>query len=37
MHYAKTRGVETIRQTLEEFSTKFGPRFTPDAGRATLP
>ena len=36
MHYAKTRGVDTIRQTLEEFTTKFGPRFTPDAGWATL-
>jgi 3-hydroxyacyl-CoA dehydrogenase/enoyl-CoA hydratase/3-hydroxybutyryl-CoA epimerase len=31
MHYAKTRGLDVIRNQLEEFATQYGNRFKPDA------
>jgi 3-hydroxyacyl-CoA dehydrogenase/enoyl-CoA hydratase/3-hydroxybutyryl-CoA epimerase len=32
MHYARTRGVADIRDTLARLASKYGPRFKPDAG-----
>ena len=32
MHYARTRGVTEIRQTLWQFSQRYGERFRPDPG-----
>src|SRR5262249_24383740 len=32
MHYAHTRGVTEIRQTLWQFSQRYGERFRPDPG-----
>jgi 3-hydroxyacyl-CoA dehydrogenase / enoyl-CoA hydratase / 3-hydroxybutyryl-CoA epimerase len=32
MHYVKSRGVTEIRQTLWQFSQRYGERFRPDAG-----
>ena len=32
MHYARTRGVADVRDTLARLASKFGPRFKPDAG-----
>jgi 3-hydroxyacyl-CoA dehydrogenase/enoyl-CoA hydratase/3-hydroxybutyryl-CoA epimerase len=32
MHYARTRGVADVRQTLWQFSQRYGERFQPDAG-----
>jgi 3-hydroxyacyl-CoA dehydrogenase / enoyl-CoA hydratase / 3-hydroxybutyryl-CoA epimerase len=32
MHYAKSRGVADIRQTLWQFSQRYGERFRPDPG-----
>jgi 3-hydroxyacyl-CoA dehydrogenase / enoyl-CoA hydratase / 3-hydroxybutyryl-CoA epimerase len=32
MHYARARGVTDVRQTLWQFSQRFGERFQPDAG-----
>jgi 3-hydroxyacyl-CoA dehydrogenase/enoyl-CoA hydratase/3-hydroxybutyryl-CoA epimerase len=32
MHYARTRGVTDVRQTLWQFSQRFGERFRPDVG-----
>jgi 3-hydroxyacyl-CoA dehydrogenase / enoyl-CoA hydratase / 3-hydroxybutyryl-CoA epimerase len=32
MHYARARGVTDVRQTLWQFSQRFGERFRPDAG-----
>jgi 3-hydroxyacyl-CoA dehydrogenase/enoyl-CoA hydratase/3-hydroxybutyryl-CoA epimerase len=32
LNYARTRGAENVASTLRELATKFGGRFTPDAG-----
>jgi 3-hydroxyacyl-CoA dehydrogenase / enoyl-CoA hydratase / 3-hydroxybutyryl-CoA epimerase len=32
LNYARTRGVENVATTLRQLATKFGGRFTPDAG-----
>lgn len=32
MHYARTRGFEDIRQSLDSLTREYGPRFTPDPG-----
>jgi 3-hydroxyacyl-CoA dehydrogenase/enoyl-CoA hydratase/3-hydroxybutyryl-CoA epimerase len=32
MHYARARGVPDVRQTLWQFSQRYGERFRPDAG-----
>jgi 3-hydroxyacyl-CoA dehydrogenase / enoyl-CoA hydratase / 3-hydroxybutyryl-CoA epimerase len=32
MHYARTRGITEIRQTLWQFSQRYGERFRPDPG-----
>jgi 3-hydroxyacyl-CoA dehydrogenase / enoyl-CoA hydratase / 3-hydroxybutyryl-CoA epimerase len=32
MHYARTRGVADVRQTLWQFSQRYGERFRPDPG-----
>jgi 3-hydroxyacyl-CoA dehydrogenase/enoyl-CoA hydratase/3-hydroxybutyryl-CoA epimerase len=32
MHYARTRGVADIRDTLKRLAEKYGPRFQPDPG-----
>ncbi len=36
MHYARTRGVADIRDTLKRLAAKYGPRFQPDPGWDTL-
>ncbi len=32
MHYARARGFDDVRQTLERFSSTYGARFQPDPG-----
>ena len=32
MHYARTRGVADVRDTLARLAAKYGPRFRPDPG-----
>jgi 3-hydroxyacyl-CoA dehydrogenase/enoyl-CoA hydratase/3-hydroxybutyryl-CoA epimerase len=32
LKYARTRGAENVASTLRRLATKFGGRFTPDAG-----
>jgi 3-hydroxyacyl-CoA dehydrogenase/enoyl-CoA hydratase/3-hydroxybutyryl-CoA epimerase len=32
MHYARTRGIAQIRDTLKQLAEKYGPRFQPDPG-----
>jgi 3-hydroxyacyl-CoA dehydrogenase / enoyl-CoA hydratase / 3-hydroxybutyryl-CoA epimerase len=36
MHYARTRGIADVRDTLKRLAAKYGPRFQPDAGWDTL-
>jgi 3-hydroxyacyl-CoA dehydrogenase/enoyl-CoA hydratase/3-hydroxybutyryl-CoA epimerase len=36
MHYARTRGIDTVRAALARLAAKFGPRFEPDAGWGSL-
>ncbi len=36
MHYARTRGVADVRDTLKRLAEKYGPRFQPDPGWNTL-
>jgi 3-hydroxyacyl-CoA dehydrogenase / enoyl-CoA hydratase / 3-hydroxybutyryl-CoA epimerase len=36
MHYARTRGATDVRDTLQRFAEKYGPRFQPDPGWNTL-
>jgi 3-hydroxyacyl-CoA dehydrogenase/enoyl-CoA hydratase/3-hydroxybutyryl-CoA epimerase len=36
LHYARTRGIADVRDTLARLAEKHGPRFAPDAGWATL-
>jgi 3-hydroxyacyl-CoA dehydrogenase/enoyl-CoA hydratase/3-hydroxybutyryl-CoA epimerase len=37
LHYARTRGIEDIVQTLQRLEDRHGPRFTPDAGWEKFP
>jgi 3-hydroxyacyl-CoA dehydrogenase/enoyl-CoA hydratase/3-hydroxybutyryl-CoA epimerase len=32
MHYARTRGISDVRETLTRLAAKYGPRFQPDPG-----
>jgi 3-hydroxyacyl-CoA dehydrogenase/enoyl-CoA hydratase/3-hydroxybutyryl-CoA epimerase len=32
MHYARTRGIADVRDTLTRLAIKYGPRFSPDPG-----
>jgi 3-hydroxyacyl-CoA dehydrogenase/enoyl-CoA hydratase/3-hydroxybutyryl-CoA epimerase len=32
MHYARTRGLATVRDELKRLAQKYGNRFQPDAG-----
>ena len=32
LHYARSRGVTEVRQTLEQLAVKYGERFRPDPG-----
>ena len=36
LNYARTRGAESVASTLRQLATKFGGRFTPDAGWASF-
>ncbi len=36
LHYARTRGIADVRDTLARLAEKHGPRFTPDTGWDTL-
>ncbi|MGD9768373.1 MAG: 3-hydroxyacyl-CoA dehydrogenase NAD-binding domain-containing protein [Pseudolabrys sp.] len=36
LHYARTRGIADVRDTLARLEGKYGPRFKPDAGWDTL-
>jgi 3-hydroxyacyl-CoA dehydrogenase / enoyl-CoA hydratase / 3-hydroxybutyryl-CoA epimerase len=36
MHYARTRGIANVRDTLKALAQKYGPRFQPDPGWDTL-
>ena len=36
MHYARTRGLADVRETLKRLAEKYGPRFQPDPGWDTL-
>jgi len=36
LNYARTRGAENVASTLRQLATKFGGRFTPDAGWASF-
>jgi 3-hydroxyacyl-CoA dehydrogenase / enoyl-CoA hydratase / 3-hydroxybutyryl-CoA epimerase len=36
MHYARTRGIADVRDTLKRLAEKYGPRFQPDPGWDTL-
>jgi len=36
MHYARTRGIADVRDTLKRLAQKYGPRFQPDPGWDTL-
>jgi 3-hydroxyacyl-CoA dehydrogenase / enoyl-CoA hydratase / 3-hydroxybutyryl-CoA epimerase len=36
MHYARTRGVADVRDTLKRLAQQYGPRFQPDPGWDTL-
>ncbi len=36
MHYARTRGVADVRDTLARLAAKYGPRFQPDPGWDSL-
>ncbi|MGD0026600.1 MAG: 3-hydroxyacyl-CoA dehydrogenase NAD-binding domain-containing protein [Xanthobacteraceae bacterium] len=36
MHYARTRGVADVRDTLKRLAEKYGPRFQPDPGWDSL-
>ena len=36
LNYARTRGAENVATTLRQLATKFGGRFTPDAGWASF-
>ncbi len=36
MHYARSRGIEEVRDTLQGLADRHGPRFAPDAGWSTL-
>jgi 3-hydroxyacyl-CoA dehydrogenase / enoyl-CoA hydratase / 3-hydroxybutyryl-CoA epimerase len=36
LHYARTRGIAEVRDTLRRLAAKYGPRFQPDPGWDTL-
>ena len=36
VHYAKHRGLNSLQQSLQQFQSKFGDRFTPDDGWSSL-
>jgi 3-hydroxyacyl-CoA dehydrogenase / enoyl-CoA hydratase / 3-hydroxybutyryl-CoA epimerase len=36
IHYARTRGIVDVRDTLKRFADQYGPRFQPDPGWDTL-
>jgi 3-hydroxyacyl-CoA dehydrogenase/enoyl-CoA hydratase/3-hydroxybutyryl-CoA epimerase len=36
MHYARTRGIADVRDTLKRLAAQYGPRFQPDPGWDTL-
>jgi 3-hydroxyacyl-CoA dehydrogenase / enoyl-CoA hydratase / 3-hydroxybutyryl-CoA epimerase len=36
LHYARTRGIAEVRDTLKRLAAKYGPRFQPDPGWDTL-
>jgi 3-hydroxyacyl-CoA dehydrogenase / enoyl-CoA hydratase / 3-hydroxybutyryl-CoA epimerase len=36
LHYARARGAAAIVARLEQLATRYGPRFRPDAGWASL-
>jgi 3-hydroxyacyl-CoA dehydrogenase/enoyl-CoA hydratase/3-hydroxybutyryl-CoA epimerase len=36
MHYARTRGIVDVRDTLKRLASQYGPRFQPDAGWDSL-
>jgi 3-hydroxyacyl-CoA dehydrogenase/enoyl-CoA hydratase/3-hydroxybutyryl-CoA epimerase len=36
MHYARSRGIANVRETLQALAQKYGPRFQPDPGWDTL-
>jgi len=36
LHYARTRGIADVRDTLTRLAAKYGPRFQPDPGWDTL-
>jgi 3-hydroxyacyl-CoA dehydrogenase/enoyl-CoA hydratase/3-hydroxybutyryl-CoA epimerase len=36
MHYARARGIANVRDALNAFAQKYGPRFQPDPGWDSL-